>query len=87
MNTSDTINNLRDLFRSALIDWDVPVSVKYCDQDELYTVRFTLWGHTLEEEFAADSEQSWETLDDCPHRLTDLISVWQWVAMKLADKC
>ena len=87
MNTSNTINNLRDLFRCALLDWDVPVSVKYCAEDELYTVRFILWGHTIEGEFTADSEDEWETLDDCPHRLEDSISVWQWVAMKLADKC
>lgn len=81
--TADQINNLRDSFRRAMLDWDVVVSVKI---EDLYAdVDFHLWGTRFEGTFTI-IKNTWATLSDCPHEIKGSISVWQWIAMKLHEK-
>lgn len=77
---SDQINTLRDIFRVALLDWDVPVSVTI--EHDHAIVRFTLWGTELEGWFSLDHGK-WQYNPDCPHYITNSLSAWQWIAMEL----
>ncbi len=75
--TADQINALRDIFRVAMLNWDVPVSVTI--------VRFTLWGTKLDGWFNLKKGQ-WSDGNDCPHYITNSESVWQWIAMELHNQ-
>ena len=44
--SADQINELRDSFRRAMLDWDVPVSVNVAD--DYADVSFPLWGTKFE---------------------------------------
>jgi hypothetical protein len=81
--TADQINELRDNFRVALLDWDVPVSVTI--EDDYAIVRFTLWGTKIEGWFQRHKNQ-WITNPDCPHAITGSTSVWQWIATHLHER-
>lgn len=81
--TADQINDLRDTFRSAMLDWDVPVSVKV--EDDYAEVSFTLWRTKFEGSFWLEKDQ-WSDGEDCPHHITDHTAVWQWIAMQLHNK-
>ena len=81
--SADQINELRDSFRRAMLDWDVPVSVNVAD--DYADVSFTLWGTKLEGCFYLDKGK-WSNNHDCPHYITNRESVWQWIAMQLHDK-
>ncbi len=81
--TADQINALRDTFRVAMLDWDVPVSVTI--EDDYAIVRFTLWGTKLEGWFNLEKGQ-WSDGNDCPHYITNSESVWQWIAMDLHNQ-
>lgn len=76
---ADQINSLRETFRRAMLDWDVPISVVL--EDDYANVSFELWGKSLSGTF--DLENGiWQTLGDCPHSIDSLTSVWQWIAMQ-----
>lgn len=62
--TADQINELRDTFRVAMMDWDVPVSVKI--DDDYAEVSFELWRTKFEASFCLHND-TWQTLDDCAH--------------------
>lgn len=81
--SADQINELRDTFRVAMMDWDVPVSVKIID--DMAKVSFELWRTQFQGSFYVVGEQ-WQTADDCPHSITNGESVWQWISMQLYDK-
>ncbi len=81
--TSDQINELRDTFRVAMLDWDVPVSVTI--DDDTANVTFELWMTKFEGSFFPHHGK-WANNHDCPHFITSRESVWQWIAMKLHDK-
>ncbi len=81
--TSDQINDLRDTFRRAMLDWDVPVSANFTD-DEI-DITFELWSTKFEGSFYC-SDGKWTNGHDCPHFITNRESVWQWIAMQLHDK-
>lgn len=81
--TADQINDLRDTFRSAMLDWDVPVSVKA--GDDYANVTFTLWGTEFEGCFHLDHGK-WNDNYDCPHYIERPSHVWIWIAMKLHEK-
>lgn len=81
--TSDQINELRDTFCRAMLDWDVPVSVTV--DDDAANVSFELW-RTKIEGCLYLNEVVWTDGEDCPHLITDSESVWQWIAMQLHDK-
>jgi len=81
--TLDQINELRDTFRVAMLDWDVPVSVTI-DEDEA-TVSFELWLIKFEGSFFLH-DGKWTNDHDCPHFITNQVSVWHWIAMKLHNK-
>jgi hypothetical protein len=81
--TSDQINELRDTFSTALLDWGVQVSVKI--EDDAANVSFELWSTKFEASlFLHDGR--WTNDYDCPHFVEDSESVWQWIAMHLHDK-
>lgn len=82
--TSDQINELRHKFRSAMLDWDVSVSV-IIDND-LANVSFELWETQFKGGFYWLEDDEWSDGEDCPHYITDSESVWQWIAMQLYDK-
>jgi hypothetical protein len=82
--SADRINTLRDTFRVAMLDWDVPVSVTI--EDDCASVCFTLWGTKLEGSFEHLEDDEWSDGNDCPHYIKNTESVWQWIAMKLHDK-
>lgn len=81
--SADDINLLRETFAGAMIDWDVPVSVKVIEG--CAEVSFKLWGAKFEGEFYFNSG-TWDDGCDCPHQITNYESVWQWIAMKFHDK-
>lgn len=81
--TADQINELRDTFRLAVIDWDVPVSVTI--EHDCVNVAFELWGTKFEGDFYLAGEK-WSNNHDYPHYTTNGESVWQWIAMQLHDK-
>ncbi len=83
--TSDQINELRDTFRVAMLDWDVPVSVIFDTEDETAVVSFELWGTKFEDTLALVGRE-WQTLGDCPHVISDKLTAWQWIAMQLHNK-
>lgn len=80
---ADQINELRDLFRRSMLDWDVSVSVKV--MDVIVYVSFDLWQTRLEGSFYL-SDNQWAENFDCPHYITNRESVWQWIAMQLHAK-
>jgi hypothetical protein len=82
--TSDEINDLRDIFRSAMIDWDVSISVKVEDENSI-NISFEIWTHRIEGGFKLYKDR-WSDGQDCPHYIDDFESVWIWIAMKLSDK-
>jgi hypothetical protein len=79
----EQINELRDTFRAAMLNWDVPVSAKVSG-DEI-DISFELWRVKFEGSFSLEKGQ-WNNGYDCPHYITDHESVWQWIAMHLYDK-
>ena len=81
--SADQINELRDTFRAAMLDWDVPVSVTI--EDDTANVSFELWRTKFEGGFCLEKGR-WSNGEDCPHYITNSESVWQWIAMKLHDK-
>lgn len=81
---ADDINDIRDIFRDALLDWDVPVSVQVVDENSV-EVKFTLWGTFISGDFYLEKGQ-WSDGNDCPHFLDGETTVWQWIAMKLHEK-
>jgi len=82
---ADQINSLRDAFRVAMLDWDVPVSVVFDAEDKTADVSFDLWGTKFKGTFALVGRE-WQTLGDCPHVISDRLAAWQWIAMKLHEK-
>lgn len=82
--TSDQINELRDTFRVAMLNWDVPVSITVADEEMVY-VTFELWKVKYDGSFYL-SDGQWTNDFDCPHYITNGESVWQWIAMQLHDK-
>ena len=81
--SADQINKLRDTFRSAMLDWDVAVSVTL--DDDTANVSFELWLTKIEGSFYLEKGQ-WTNDHDCPHYITNKESVWQWIAMQLHYK-
>lgn len=81
--TADQINELRDEFRRAMLDWDVPVGVTI--DDDTANVSFELWGVKIEGGFYLDSGK-WNDGGDCPHVISDKLTAWQWIAMQLHEK-
>lgn len=81
--SADQINNLRDTFRVAMLDWDVPVSVTI--EDDTANVSFELWLTKFEGSFYHEKGK-WANSHDCPHYITNGESVWQWIAMQLHEK-
>jgi hypothetical protein len=79
----EQINELRDTFRSAMLNWDVPVSLTI--EDDAANVSFELWQTKFEGGFYLEKGQ-WSNGHDCPYFITDSESVWQWIAMHLHDK-
>jgi len=80
----DDINLLEELFHDAMMDWDVNPIVSRADEDTA-CISFELWGTLFEGDFIM-SHGHIVTPDDCPHRIDNHESVWQWIAMQLHDK-
>ena len=78
--TIEQINDLRNTFRVAMLDLDVPVYVEF--NDECADVSFELWGSDLSGSFQLDQNNEWGTLDDFPHTIDGGVAVWQWIAMQ-----
>lgn len=81
---ADQINELKDTFRRAMLDWDVAVSVTIFDEDYA-DVSFKLWGTDIEGCFRLEKNK-WVVGHDCPHYITNSTTAWQWIAMKLHEK-
>lgn len=81
--SADQINELRDTFRRAMLDWDVSVSIQVIDETWV-DLAFILWGTSIEGSFYLDGDQ-WSD-EDCPHYITNSTTAWQWIAMKLHNK-
>jgi hypothetical protein len=81
--SADQINELRDTFRVAMLNWDVLVSITA--EDDTASVSFELWTTKFEGSFYLEKGQ-WTNGHDCPHFITDSESVWQWIAMQLHNK-
>ena len=81
--TINQINALRDTFRAAMLDWDVPVSITI--EDDTANVSFKLWRTKFEGNFNHVENDKWSDGNDCPHYIENSESVWQWIAMQLHD--
>jgi len=79
----EQINELRDTFRVAMLNWDVPVSITI--EDDAANVSFELWTTKFEGSFYLEKGQ-WTNGHDYPHYITDSMSVWQWIVMQLHKK-
>jgi hypothetical protein len=79
----EQINELRDTFRSAMLNWDVSVTITA--EDDAANVSFELWLTKFDGSFYLEKGQ-WTNDHDCPHYITDHKSVWQWIAMRLHSK-
>ena len=78
---------LQDLFRYAMLDWDVAVKVKRGCEPEYADVSFELWATKFEMEFAWNKlDECWQTIDDCQRQIYDCEDVWIQIAANLHDR-
>ena len=79
------LTKIRDLFKDALLDWDVPVEVN-TTEDETATVSFNLWRHDFEIELQL-TENGWRNHDDALFwPVTTELEVWRLIAASLSNR-
>ena len=79
------LTKIRDLFKDALLDWDVPVEVN-TTEDETVIVSFTLWMHDFEIELQL-TESGWRNYDDdLDWPVTTELEVWRLLAANLSNR-
>ena len=79
------LTKIRDLFKDALLDWDVPVEVN-TTEDETAIVSFNLWMHDFEIELEL-TQNGWRHYDgDLPWPVTTQLEVWRLIAANLSNR-
>jgi hypothetical protein len=79
------LTTIRDLFKGALLDWDVPVEVN-TTEDQTAIVSFTLWMHDFEVELQL-TENGWRNYDEyLLWPATTELEVWRLIAANLSNR-
>ena len=79
------LTKILDLFKDALLDWDVPVEAN-TTEDETAIVSFTLWMHDFEIELQL-AENGWRNYDDdLDWPVTTELEVWRLLAANLSNR-
>jgi hypothetical protein len=81
------LDDLQQLLKSSMSDWDVAVEVnRSASEPDYYAdVKFTIWDIKIDDELELRGG-IWQTVSDCPLRVDSPKEVWIYIASKFHDK-